>query len=79
MVVAFFLTPVFWMPELAGAREFVLDWNPFFHALEVLRRPLLGQAPSLMSWGVAAATAALWWVIAYRLSRLYRRKIVYFV
>lgn len=79
MVVAFFLTPVFWTPELAGARAFVVDWNPFYHVLELLRRPVLGQAPAPGSWVVVTASAAFWWAVAYNLSRRYRRSIVYFV
>src|SRR5215813_8198795 len=48
-----FLTPVMWSRDILKGREaisYVIDYNPFYHAVEVVRAPLLGQAPSLLSW-----------------------------
>jgi ABC-2 type transport system permease protein/lipopolysaccharide transport system permease protein len=50
--VIFFLTPVLWQPELLGSRSYVVDWNPFFHLIEVVREPLLGHWPSGMNLAV---------------------------
>ena len=41
--ILFFITPVIWMPEFLPERIALLDWNPFFHFLEVVRAPLLGS------------------------------------
>ncbi len=42
--VAFFLTPIMWMPDLLPDRyHFAVHWNPFAHFLNLLRQPLLGQ------------------------------------
>jgi lipopolysaccharide transport system permease protein len=52
---AFFVTPVIWKPEAAGAaRQWLLPFNPFFAILEMVRAPLLGALPS-----VEAVLAAL--------------------
>ena len=49
--IAFFVTPIIWMPELLPERALVpLAFNPFYHVLEVVRAPLLGEVPSATSW-----------------------------
>src|SRR5262249_29703418 len=47
--IVFFLTPIFWKPELLRERAFIAEYNPFFHLLEIVRGPLLGHAPSVDS------------------------------
>ena len=48
--IVFFVTPIFWKPELLKGREYVTDFNPFFHLLEIVRAPLLGGVPSAKSY-----------------------------
>ncbi|KAA0073111.1 ABC transporter permease [Tardiphaga sp. P9-11] len=42
--IAFFITPVMWKPELLGVDSTIVLLNPFFHLLEIVRAPLLGQS-----------------------------------
>jgi lipopolysaccharide transport system permease protein len=44
--IVFFVTPIMWKPELLQNRSFVVEFNPFFHLIEVVRAPLLGTIPS---------------------------------
>ena len=81
--IAFFVTPIIWMPELMPGRAqllgLVLDLNPFFHFLELVRAPLLGQAPGVVSWlAVSGITLGGWLVTVASLSR-YRRRVAYWV
>jgi ABC-type polysaccharide/polyol phosphate export permease len=64
MQVAFFVTPVVWPPELLTHRVNVLfvDWNPLAHFLELVRAPLLGQAPPPSTWLMAGGIAVLGWL-----------------
>ena len=77
--ILFFLTPVIWMPDLLPDRTALLDWNPFFHFLEVVRAPLLGEVPTLRSWlmvlGVTVGGSLLTFLMYVR----YRRRIAYWV
>ena len=81
--ILFFVTPIIWMPELMPARALmlalVLDFNPFFHFVEVVRAPLLGQAPALVSWLAVSGTTLGGWLLAFALLRRYRRRIAYWV
>ena len=79
MRIAFFLTPIIWMPkQLTGKAAFV-DVNPFFHFLELVRGPLLGQVPGLVSWLVVSGITVGGWLATLMLLRRCRRRIAYWV
>ena len=42
--IAFFLTPILWSPEFLGDRIVLAHANPFFHAVEAIRGPIIGSA-----------------------------------
>ena len=77
--ICFFVTPIIWMPELIPGRSLVLLVNPFFHLVEVVRAPLLGQAPGLASWIAVLIVTAAGWLATFALFRRYRRRIAYWV
>lgn len=55
--ILFFLTPIFWKPETLKGHAYVMDFNPFYHLLEIVRAPLLGNLPSAASyWSVLLLT-----------------------
>lgn len=75
--VLFFLTPIFWQRELlAGRAVIIVDANPLFHLIDVVRSPLLGHAPSMFSMGYVtvlalfgwSATIFLYWKSSYRIA-----------
>ena len=77
--ILFFVTPIIWMPELMPGRAFVLDFNPFFHFVELVRTPLLGQLPGLVSWLAVSGITLGGWLVAFALLRRYRWRIAYWV
>ena len=81
--ILFFVTPIIWMPELMPGRALMLsvalEFNPFFHFVELVRAPLLGQAPEPVSWLVALGLTVGGWLLAFELLRRYRRRIAYWV
>lgn len=77
--ICFFVTPIIWMPELVPARALVLEANPFFHLVEVVRAPLLGQAPGLESWFAVLLITCAGWLVTFAFFRRYRRRIAYWV
>ncbi len=44
--IIFFVTPIFWKPELLKTRSYIVDYNPFYHLIELVRAPLLGEVPT---------------------------------
>jgi lipopolysaccharide transport system permease protein len=79
--VIFYVTPVMWMRQtLPGETgKLIIEWNPLFHMIDVVRAPLLGDVPSLLSYAVTILMAVLGWIIAIQFYRRYRFKIAYWV
>ena len=58
MRIAFLATPILWMPGergTGGMMGILLTYNPFYHFLDVVRAPLLGNEVSVESWIVVGA------------------------
>jgi len=75
MQIAFFVTPVVWRPEQLGTKGWWLPFNPFDALMEVVRGPMLGNAPSAAVWelaiGYSLAFCGLTWLAYTRVrSRL---------
>ena len=77
--ILFFVTPIIWMPGLMPERALVLDFNPFFHMVEVVRAPLLGTLPGLVSWLAVLGITLGGWIVAFEFFRRYRWRIAYWV
>jgi ABC-type polysaccharide/polyol phosphate export permease len=79
--VAFYLTPVMWMPHLLPRREgvYFLELNPVFHMLEIVRAPLLGNFPTTINWIVSSTICFLGWVVALTIYGNYKRRIAYWL
>lgn len=78
--VIFFITPVMWKPDmLTGRKHWIVDLNPFYAMLEMIRSPLLGKVPQtvhiLTALGVTGLGAIL---VAWLLVR-YRSRIIYWL
>ena len=79
--VAFYLSPVIWLPELlsSGHHRWLLELNPFYHLLEIVRAPLLGKLPAMESWIVSGVMAVLGWLLAIFTFSRYRHRIPYWL
>lgn len=78
--ILFFVTPVLWPGELLRGRrvQWVVDANPLYHLLEVVRRPLLSSEPAAMvDYLVTVGVLAVLIVVAFVVVAAYSRRIVY--
>lgn len=75
MRIAFFLTPILWLPEALGSRAVFVNWNPFTHYLALVRAPLIdGTIPELSLYVVAGITA-ITMVLSLSAFKFYRKYI----
>lgn len=74
---AFFLTPVFWQTERLGDYEYLVNLNPFFHFLHIVRGPLLGLDGVAMSFMWAGVIAALVTALGWAVFGLFARRLPY--
>lgn len=77
---AIFVTPIFWRPEmLEGRRTFILEANPFYHLIAVVRQPILGNAAPDFSYIFLSVTAVLGLSLVAFLHKNYRKRVVFWI
>jgi ABC-2 type transport system permease protein/lipopolysaccharide transport system permease protein len=77
--IMFFVSPILWMPGQIGHRAMFIESNPFFHFLNIVRAPLLGELPSLKSWAFVLIFTVIGLLLAGGLFVRFRQRIAYWV
>lgn len=77
--VLFFVSPIIWLPELVHDRIYLVDFNPLYHFIEIVRAPLLGKLPSALNWLVVLATTGFGWTLAFLFHRRFHVRVAYWV
>lgn len=77
--IVFFLTPILWQPSLLGRHIGFVDMNPFYHLIEIIRSPLLGRSPPVLSWVAALIIGAVGWLGTFLLFARFRKRIAYWL
>lgn len=77
--VVFFMTPIFFRPEMLGGRIRFITYNPFYAFIDLIRSPMLGDLPAASSWAMAAATVAVAWLVGFPFFARFRARIAYWV
>jgi len=77
--VAFFFTPVMWMPEILQDRAWVAHYNPFYHLIEIVRAPLLDRPIHLESWVWSLGLLIFGFAFAQYLMRRARNRVPYWL
>ncbi len=86
----FYLTPIVWpidqLLSPGGSRhalrafvEPIIQLNPVYHLIQVVRGPFIGQLFSPWSFVVCAGMAILGWTVTLLLMRVYRARVSYWV
>lgn len=77
----FYITPVIWMPSLIEDRSqhWVFVVNPAFHFIEIVRAPMLGTAPSSISWCAAVAILVVGWLVTLVFFNRFRPRVAYWL
>ena len=77
-----FVSPVYFEESFfrKGGLDFLLDYNPIYHLLQVVRAPLLaGEWPTVENYSFCLATAALLLVAAWRVGRNAEQKVIFYL
>jgi ABC-type polysaccharide/polyol phosphate export permease len=77
--VAFFLTPVMWKREMLGRHAWTVEFNPFYHFLEIGRAPFFGAIPTGTTWLAISAITLGGFTIAMILFTRFRGRIAFWV
>lgn len=77
--ILFFATPIMWRPDVLRNFQWIAQYNPVAHLLDIVRLPLLGTMPGWDSWiWSMAVLAAAFLAAAYLLGR-YRHRVAYWL
>jgi lipopolysaccharide transport system permease protein len=75
-----FVTPVFWFAhQLGPGSQPIVTYNFMYHLIDVMRAPMLGTAPSLLSYAFTIAGAIIGWLVTFDLYARFRRRIPYWL
>ena len=79
--IVFLVTPIIWNVQImeAKGKMAIVNWNPFYHILEIVRAPLLGVSPDAISWYCAGVLALAGFFIAIILFRRAYSKIPFWI
>lgn len=84
----FYMTPIVWPIDqlYAGGGRDAVSWalpfvyfNPFYHVVQIIRAPLIGQAVNGWSWVVVLGITVAGWALALLVMRNYRSRVSYWV
>ena len=78
--ISLFLTPIFWSPnQLTGRTAQLMELNPLYHLIALVRQPLLGEVPSLSHWLAVIVMAVVGWILTLTVMGKVRHRIVYWL
>lgn len=79
--VFFYLTPILWLPNSLNKRSasLIVDTNPIYHLIQLVRAPLLGEIPASLSWVVGGVMACLGVLLSMFILGKYKNKISYWL
>lgn len=76
---SFFITPIFWKPELLKSHRYVADYNPFHLLLESVRGPVVGDIPDAVTYVKILVIIVVLYVVATPFFIRYRRRLSFWV
>lgn len=77
--VAFFFTPVMWQANLLKDRAWFAELNPFFHLIEIVRAPMIGEHLELTSWLWSVGVLVIGFLMAQYLMNRSRDRVPYWL
>jgi ABC-type polysaccharide/polyol phosphate export permease len=78
--ISLFITPIFWTPaQLGGGLSSFVDYNLLFHFVDLIRAPLLGEAPSLWSYEYVGLASLIGWTATLAIFARFRRRVAYWL
>lgn len=76
----FMLTPVFWKrSQIPAKMQWIADYNPLAHMLEIMRQPLLGHPAPMPDLFAVLATLAATMILALVSLMAFRRRVVFWL
>lgn len=79
MRIAYFLTPILWVPSGRPQLEWIAAINPFTHYIELVRTPLMANTVPWDNWIAAIMITSIIWFFALLVFGAQRKRIIYWL
>jgi lipopolysaccharide transport system permease protein len=79
MTVLPFITPIFWERAFLKKHFWIANINPFYHAIEIVRGPLLGRELNVLSWEVMIGITVIGLLLTMRVFSRFKHKIIFWI
>jgi lipopolysaccharide transport system permease protein len=79
MQMAFFVSAVIWRPGQLKSQEYLLNFNPFYTLLEIVRGPLLGTVPTVQVYASALLFSLAIFIAAWLTFARVRGRIAFWI
>lgn len=84
MQLAFYVSPIVWSTDTlgdsaGGLTTVLVQLNPFYHFINIVRAPLIGQTIEWQNWAVVLGFAVIGWTATLYALRNYRARVTYWV
>ena len=77
--IVFFMSPILWVPATLGIHARLVELNPVYHFLELVRAPLMGRFPDPWSWAAALGLAVLGWGVTLPFFARFRARLAFWL
>jgi ABC-2 type transport system permease protein/lipopolysaccharide transport system permease protein len=77
--VVFFVTPIFWPPSSLGRWAWLVQLNPLFAFVDVVRTPFMGHAPAPYSWLILIVITLVGCTGTFLLFARFRSRVAYWI
>ncbi len=75
----FFVTPILWQPEQLGPLTPIINFNPFYHFIELVRAPILGEVPLWENYIFVICATLVGWVVSILLFARAKHRIAFWL
>ena len=79
MQMMYFVTPIMFAASALKKHQWLITYNPFAYLIDLVRQPLLGKSPALLTWEVAIGMTVVGWLFALALTGRYHKRIPYWL
>ncbi len=73
------MTPIAWQRDMLKKYTWIADANPFYHLIEIVRAPLMGEVPATLSYLVAGGTMLVTLTLGLLIYRRVRYHVIFWV
>jgi ABC-type polysaccharide/polyol phosphate export permease len=73
------ITPIAWRYDMLQKHQWVADYNPFYHLIQIVRAPLLGSVPTQENYFVSLATAVIVFLLGIYVYTRYHKRLIFWI